>query len=98
MNYSVGDKKMNWVVGTYPCKYLFGGGKSAGATVCCRITAMNEFTSKPGVPNGFGIVQGAANAVAAGKRPLSAMTPTILRKNGKVLKVTGSPGGTTIIT
>src|SRR3546814_8171294 len=59
---------------------------------------MDDFTSKPGVPNSFGLVQGAANAVAPGKRPLSSMTPTILLKNGKVFMVTGSPGGSTIIT
>src|SRR3546814_15456684 len=59
---------------------------------------MDDFTSKPGVPNSFGLVQGAANAVAPGKRPLSSMTPTILLKNGKVFMVTGSPGGSTLIT
>ena len=59
---------------------------------------MDDFTSKPGVPNSFGLVQGSANAVAPGKRPLSSMTPTIVLKDGKVFMVTGSPGGSTIIT
>ncbi|MGH8161347.1 MAG: gamma-glutamyltransferase, partial [Gammaproteobacteria bacterium] len=59
---------------------------------------MNDFTAKPGVPNQFGLVQGTANAIAPGKRPLSSMTPTIVLKNGKVFMVTGSPGGSTIIT
>src|SRR3546814_14846320 len=59
---------------------------------------MDDVTSKPGVPNSFGLVQGATNAVAPGNRPLSSMTPTILLKNGKVSMVTGSPGGSTIIT
>ncbi len=59
---------------------------------------MDDFTSKPGVPNSFGLVQGNANAIAPGKRPLSSMTPTIVTKNGKVFIVTGSPGGSTITT
>ena len=50
------------------------------------------------MPNSFGLVQGEANSVAPGKRPLSSMTPTILLKDGKVFMVTGSPGGSTIIT
>ena len=58
---------------------------------------MDDFTSKPGVPNAFGLVQGKANAVAPGKRPLSSMTPTIVLKGGKLFMVTGSPGGSTII-
>jgi gamma-glutamyltranspeptidase/glutathione hydrolase len=60
---------------------------------------MDDFTAKPGVPNQFGLVQGAANAVAPGKRMLSAMTPTIvLDPAGRVKLVTGTPGGSTIIT
>jgi gamma-glutamyltranspeptidase/glutathione hydrolase len=60
---------------------------------------MDDFTSKPGVPNSFGLVQGAANSVGPGKRPLSSMSPTIvLGPDGKVFMVTGSPGGSTIIT
>ncbi len=54
--------------------------------------------ANPGVPNGFGLVQGVANAIAGGKRPLSSMSPTILLKDGKPYMVTGSPGGSTIIT
>ena len=58
---------------------------------------MDDFTSKPGVPNGFGLIQGEANAIAPHKRPLSSMTPTILVKDGKLFLVIGSPGGPTII-
>ena len=58
---------------------------------------MDDFTSKIGVPNGFGLIQGPANAIAPGKRPLSAMTPTIVTQNGKLRLVLGSPGGPTII-
>jgi len=60
---------------------------------------MDDFTSKPGVPNQYGLVQGASNAVGPGKRMLSAMTPTVvLRPDGELFFVTGSPGGATIIT
>jgi gamma-glutamyltranspeptidase/glutathione hydrolase len=59
---------------------------------------MDDFSSKAGVPNMYGLVGGTANAIAPGKRMLSSMTPTILTKNGKLALVTGSPGGSTIIT
>jgi gamma-glutamyltranspeptidase/glutathione hydrolase len=65
---------------------------------------MDDFASKMGVPNGFGLIQGPANAIAPGKRPLSSMTPTIVSeaaskgKPGKLRLVLGSPGGSTIIT
>jgi gamma-glutamyltranspeptidase/glutathione hydrolase len=59
---------------------------------------MDDFTSKPGVPNTFGLVQGKANQVEGGKRPLSSMSPSIVLKDGKLFMVTGSPGGSTIIT
>jgi gamma-glutamyltranspeptidase/glutathione hydrolase len=59
---------------------------------------MDDFSSKPGVPNTYGLLGGAANAIAPEKRMLSAMTPTILEKDGKLLMVVGTPGGSTIIT
>ena len=59
---------------------------------------MDDFASKPGVPNMFGLIQGPANAIGPGKRPLSAMTPTIVLKDGKLFLVLGSPGGPRIIT
>lgn len=59
---------------------------------------MDDFTIKPGVPNEYGLVQGEANAIAPGKRPLSAMTPTIVERDGRVRYVVGTPGGSTIIT
>jgi len=97
-HYSVVDEDGNAVAVTYTINYLFGVGKIAGDTGFFLNNEMDDFTSKPGVPNAFGLVQGAANAVAPGKRPLSSMTPTILLKDGKVFMVTGSPGGSTIIT
>ena len=59
---------------------------------------MDDFTSKPGVPNMFGLVQGETNDIQPGKRPLSSMTPTIVLRDGKLAMVTGSPGGSRIIT
>jgi gamma-glutamyltranspeptidase / glutathione hydrolase len=59
---------------------------------------MDDFASKQGVPNTYGLIQGPANAIAAGKRPLSAMTPTIVLKDGKLYLVVGAEGGPTIIT
>lgn len=97
-HYSVVDAKGNAVSVTYTINFLFGNGKMAGDTGFFLNDEMDDFTSKPGVPNGFGLVQGKANAIAGGKRPLSSMSPTILLKNGKPFMVTGSPGGSTIIT
>jgi gamma-glutamyltranspeptidase/glutathione hydrolase len=59
---------------------------------------MDDFTTEFGAPNQFGLVQGEANAIAPGKRPLSSMTPTIVLKDGQVQMVAGSPGGPRIIT
>jgi len=98
-HYSVVDAKGNAVAVTYTLNYLFGVGKMAGDTGFFLNNEMDDFTSKPGVPNTFGLVQGAANSVGPGKRPLSSMSPTIvLGPDGKVFMVTGSPGGSTIIT
>ena len=59
---------------------------------------MDDFSSKPGVPNKYGLLGGAANSIQPGKRMLSAMTPTILEKDGQLFMVVGTPGGSTIIT
>ena len=59
---------------------------------------MDDFAAKPGAPNAFGLIGDEANAIAPGKRPLSSMTPTIVLKDGAPYLVTGSPGGSTIIT
>ena len=73
-------------------------GVVAGSTGFFLNDEMDDFTSKPGVPNLYGLVQGAPNAIAPGKRPLSSMTPTIVTQNGALRMVTGSPGGSRIIT
>jgi gamma-glutamyltranspeptidase/glutathione hydrolase len=96
--YDVVDAKGNAVSVTYTLNDWFGAHRVAGKTGIVMNDEMDDFTSKPGSPNMFGLVQGAANAVAAGKTPLSSMSPTILLKNGKVALVIGSPGGSRIIT
>jgi gamma-glutamyltranspeptidase/glutathione hydrolase len=96
-HYSVVDASGNAVAVTYPLNFYFGNGQIAGDTGFFLNDEMDDFTSKPGVPNGFGLVQGNANAIAPGKRPLSSMAPTIVLRGGKLFMVTGSPGGSTII-
>ena len=59
---------------------------------------MDDFSSKPGVPNAYGLIGAEANAIEPGKRMLSSMTPTILERDGKLRMVVGTPGGSTIIT
>jgi len=98
-HYSVVDAEGNAVAVTYTVNFFFGIGKIAGDTGFFLNNEMDDFTSKPGVHNSFGLVQGAANAVGPGKRPLSSMSPTIvLGPDDRVFMVTGSPGGSTIIT
>jgi gamma-glutamyltranspeptidase / glutathione hydrolase len=88
----------NTVSNTYTLNGLFGSGVTAGSLGFLLNNEMDDFASKVGVPNMFGLIQGPANAIAPGKRPLSSMTPTMVLKRGKVLLVLGSPGGSTIIT
>ncbi len=97
-SYSIVDAKGNAVAVTYTINSLFGSKRIAGDTGFFLNDEMDDFTSKPGVPNQFGLVQGEANAIAPGKRPLSSMTPTVVLRNGKIFMVTGSPGGSRIIT
>ncbi len=96
-HYSVVDAKGNAVSVTYTINFLFGSGHIAGDTGFFLNDEMDDFTSKPGVPNAFGLVQGKINQIEPGKRPLSSMTPSIVLKKGKLFMVTGSPGGSTII-
>lgn len=97
--YSIVDDKGNAVAVTYTLNYWFGTGKIAGNTGFFLNDEMDDFTSKPGVPNSYGLVQGKKNAIEPGKRPLSSMSPTIaLNRKGKLFMVTGSPGGSRIIT
>ena len=96
--YSVVDEKGNAVSVTYTLNAWFGAHRVAGHTGIVMNDEMDDFTSKPGVPNMFGLVQGVANAIAPGKTPLSSMTPSILTKDGKLVMVIGSPGGSRIST
>ncbi|MDE2260885.1 MAG: gamma-glutamyltransferase [Gammaproteobacteria bacterium] len=96
-DYSVVDARGNAVAVTYTINYLFGNGQIAGDTGFFLNDEMDDFTSKPGVPNGFGLVQGTANQIEPGKRPLSSMAPTIVLRGKRLYMVTGSPGGSTII-
>jgi gamma-glutamyltranspeptidase/glutathione hydrolase len=98
-NYSVIDAAGNVVDVTYTLNNTFGSGFVAGDTGVLLNDEMDDFTSKPGVANMFGLVQGAANAIAPGKRPLSSMTPTVvLDPSGSVVLVVGAAGGPRIIT
>ena len=97
-HYSVLDKNMNAVSVTYTINGYFGSGEMAGTTGFFLNNEMDDFTIATGTPNMFGLVQGAANTIAPGKRPLSSMAPTIVSKNGKPVLVLGSPGGSRIIT
>ena len=97
-HYSVIDPKGNAVSVTTTLNDGFGSAVTAGKLGFLLNDEMDDFTSKPGVPNGYGLIQGEANAIAPGKRPLSAMAPTIVTKDGKLMMVLGSPGGPRIIT
>ncbi len=97
-SYSVVDRQGNAVAVTYTINFLFGIGQIAGDTGFFLNNEMDDFTSKIGVPNSFGLVQGRINLIEPGKRPLSSMAPTIVVQGRKLFMVTGSPGGSTIIT
>jgi gamma-glutamyltranspeptidase / glutathione hydrolase len=96
-HFSVMDAAGNVVSCTYTLNGIYGCGVVAGETGILLNNEMDDFTSRPGTPNAFGLVQGEANAIQPRKRPLSSMTPTIVTRDGKVVIVTGSPGGATII-
>ena len=95
-HFTVIDQDGNVVSNTYTLNNSFGAGVTARGTGVLLNNEMDDFTSKPGVPNGYGLLQSEANAIAPRKRPLSAMTPTIVLKDGKFLFAIGSPGGPTI--
>lgn len=97
-HYSVVDSAGDAVAVTTTLNNTFGSGVTANPLGFLMNDEMDDFASAPGVPNMYGLIQGEANAVGPGKRPLSAMTPTIVTKDGKLFLVLGSPGGPTIIT
>jgi gamma-glutamyltranspeptidase / glutathione hydrolase len=97
-HYSIADKWGNAVSVTYTLNDWFGAKITAAKTGVLLNDEMDDFTSKVGVPNLYGLVQGEANSIAPGKRPLSSMSPTIVTKDGKPVMVVGTPGGSRIIT
>ncbi|HEX7157709.1 MAG TPA: gamma-glutamyltransferase [Edaphobacter sp.] len=103
-HFSIVDKDGNAVASTYTLNGGFGSGVTVEGLGFLLNNEMDDFTSKVGVPNAYGLIQGPANSIAPGKRPLSAMTPTILTTHGswfrrpKLAYVMGTPGGSTIIT
>lgn len=97
-HYSIADKDGNAVSVTYTLNDWFGAKVTAAKTGVLLNDEMDDFTAKIGVPNLYGLVQGEANAIAPGKRPLSSMSPTIVTKDGKTVMVVGTPGGSRIIT
>jgi len=95
-HFSVVDAAGNAVANTYTLNDSFGSGVTSADGFLLN-DEMDDFTTHPGAPNMFGLIQSEANTVGPGKRPLSSMTPTILLRDGKLSFVTGSPGGPTII-
>jgi gamma-glutamyltranspeptidase/glutathione hydrolase len=97
-HYSVMDKYGNVVANTYTLNFSFGTHLTAAGTGILLNNEMDDFSAKPGVPNAFGLIGGEFNAIEPEKRMLSSMTPTIVMKDDKPYLVTGSPGGSRIIT
>jgi gamma-glutamyltranspeptidase/glutathione hydrolase len=97
-HYSVVDAEGNAVAVTTTLNDSFGSRVTAEGLGFLLNDEMDDFAAKQGVPNAYGLIQGPANAIGPGKRPLSAMTPTIVLKDSKLFLVLGSPGGPTIIT
>jgi gamma-glutamyltranspeptidase/glutathione hydrolase len=97
-HFSVVDRDGNAVANTYTLNFSYGLGLVAEGTGVLLNNELDDFAARPGAPNAFGLVGGAANAPGPNKRPLSSMAPTIVMKDGRVELVTGSPGGPRIIT
>lgn len=97
-HYSIIDKWGNAVSVTYTLNGWFGAKLTAAGTGVLLNNEMDDFTIKAGEPNQYGLVQGEANSIAPGKRPLSSMSPTIVTRDGKPVMVLGTPGGSRIIT
>ena len=97
-HYSIADQYGNAVSVTTTLNGSFGSGVVVGGGGFLLNNEMDDFSSKPGTPNLYGLVGGEANSIQPNKRMLSSMTPTVVEKNGKLFMVLGTPGGSTIIT
>ncbi|MFQ5586942.1 MAG: gamma-glutamyltransferase, partial [Thermodesulfobacteriota bacterium] len=97
-HFSVVDGEGNAVSNTYTINFSFGSGIVVEGAGFLLNNEMDDFSAKPGVPNAYGLIGGTANAIGPRKRMLSSMSPTIVLKEGKPFIVTGSPGGSRIIT
>jgi gamma-glutamyltranspeptidase/glutathione hydrolase len=97
-HFSIVDRAGNAVANTYTLNGWFGAGVVVEGAGFLLNDQMDDFSAKPGVPNAYGVVGGAANAIAPFKRPLSSMTPSILTHDGRVIMIIGTPGGSRIFT
>ena len=97
-HFSVVDRWGNAVSNTYTINFSYGSGITVAGAGFLLNNEMDDFSAKPGVPNAYGLIGGEANKVEPGKRMLSSMSPTIVRKDDRNFLVTGSPGGSRIIT
>jgi gamma-glutamyltranspeptidase / glutathione hydrolase len=97
-HFSIVDGDGNAVACTTTLNYAYGSGVTAEGLGFLMNDEMDDFTAAPGVPNGFKLIQGKANEIQPGKRPLSSMAPTMVTRDGKLFLVLGSPGGPRIIT
>jgi gamma-glutamyltranspeptidase/glutathione hydrolase len=96
-HFSIVDRDGNAVSNTTTLNFSYGLGLVAEGTGVLLNNEMDDFSAKAGASNAFGLIGGDANAVEAGRRPLSSMTPTFLFRDGRLVLVTGSPGGSRII-
>ncbi len=96
-HFSIIDADGNVVANTYTLNFSYGSSIAVAGAGFLLNNEMDDFVAKPGVPNAYGLLGGDANAIAAGKRPLSSMTPTIVFADGEAWFATGSPGGSRII-
>ena len=97
-HFSIVDRWGNAVSNTYTINFSYGSGITVAGAGFLLNNEMDDFSAKPGVPNAYGLIGGEANKIEPGKRMLSSMSPTIVRKHGRNYLVTGSPGGSRIIT
>ena len=97
-HFSIVDRDGNAVSNTFTLNDDFGSGEVVAGAGFLLNNEMDDFSAKPGAPNIYGVIGGAANAIAPGKTPLSTMTPTILTREGRVALVIGTPGGSRIMT